>query len=277
MKIKLEKTDLEFGDLTLICGENNAERIYIRGSFSDTFSLGFERASEIHSIEVNTFKKIAKNKSFIAKGEQENPLYKEIISLFRQILGGKFIVTDDIEFLPRLSKETIPLKEISHFVCSLCLLDYYIFNMVKIGETLIIDEPELHLHPKNQILMARLLVLLVNASVKVIITTHSDYIVRELSNCIMLDNLSEAQIQSLKKQGYSKEYALPSKRVKAYLVENIKGKNTLREVKITQEQGIFMETFDEPIDSQNENQGLIFEEAMRSNIHKNPKLLGDTK
>lgn len=126
-----------------------------------------------------------------------------------------------------------------------------------------IDEPELNLHPKNQILVARLLVLLVNEGIKVFITTYSDYIVRELSNCIMLNNLSNEQIQKIKKQGYSKEYGLESKKVKAYLAENIKGKNTLRAVEIRQDLGIFMETFDEPIDLQNENQGLIFEEVMR--------------
>lgn len=32
-----------------------------------------------------------------------------------------------------------------------------------------------------------------------------------------------------------------------------------------------METFDEPIDSQNENQGLIFEESMRSRKDSNDK------
>ncbi|WP_156471867.1 hypothetical protein [Helicobacter himalayensis] len=46
---------------------------------------------------------------------------------------------------------------------------------------------------------------------------------------------------------------------KAYFAKNIKGKNTFQKVEITQEQGIFMKTFDEPINSQNENQGLIFE------------------
>ena len=156
------------------------------------------------------------------------------------------------------------VQRASSSVRSLLMLNYYILHRAQRDDILMIDEPELNLHPKNQILIARLLALLVNAGIKVFITTHSDYIARELSNCIMLNNLSNKQIQELKKQGYSKEYQLESKKVKAYLAENIKGKNTLRAVKITQEQGIFMETFDEPIDSQNENQGLIFEEAMRN-------------
>lgn len=54
------------------------------------------------------------------------------------------------------------------------------------GDCLMIDEPELNLHPDNQRLVARLLVRLVNRGIRVVISTHSDYIVRELNNMIML-------------------------------------------------------------------------------------------
>ncbi|RDU59693.1 AAA family ATPase, partial [Helicobacter sp. MIT 14-3879] len=188
----------------------------------------------------------------------------------------KYIVgTEGIEFAPgakqRITKGRFLVQRASSSVRSLLMLNYYILHKAQKGDILMIDEPELNLHPKNQILVARLLTLLVNAGIKVFITTHSDYIVRELSNCIMLKNLTDEQIKKFAKQGYSKEYGLESKKVKAYLAENIGGKNTLRGVKITQEQGIFMETFDEPIDSQNENQGLIFEESMRSRKDSNDK------
>ena len=126
-----------------------------------------------------------------------------------------------------------------------------------------IDEPELNLHPNNQILIGRLIALLVNAGIKVFITTHSDYIVREISNCIILNNLENEQITKFKKNGYSKEYKLDSKKVRAYLAKNTKGKNMLNPVKIN-ERGIFMETFDDPIDTQNENQELIFTEFLNS-------------
>ncbi|MBX7490746.1 AAA family ATPase [Helicobacter turcicus] len=218
---------------------------------------------------VRELDEVAKQTSFIKKSEKENPLYKEIIELLCQVVGGKYIVSPEgIEFAPgakqRVMKGKILVQRASSSVRSLLMLNYYVLHRAQIGDILMIDEPELNLHPKNQILVARLLALLVNAGIKVFITTHSDYIVRELSNCIMLKNLSVEQIEKFKKQGYSKEYGLESKKVKAYLAENIKRKNTLKVVKITQEQGIFMETFDEPIDTQNENQGLIFEEVIRS-------------
>lgn len=218
---------------------------------------------------VRELDEVVKKTSFIKKGEKENILYKEIISLLSKIVGGKYISSPEgIEFAPgakqRITKGRFLVQRASSSVRSLLILNYYILHRAQKGDMLMIDEPELNLHPKNQILIARLLALLVNAGIKVFITTHSDYIVRELSNCIMLDSLFCKQIQKLEKQGYSKECKLESIKVKAYLAKNIKGKNTFQKVEITQEQGIFMETFDEPINSQNENQGLIFEEVMQS-------------
>ena len=196
--------------------------------------------------------------------KQNKDEYKIVFEILGKIVGGN----EGIFFQPRGSKKAYNIEIASSSVRSLLMLYYYVLHEAQKGDILMIDEPELNLHPKNQILVARLLVLLVNAGIKVFITTHSDYIVRELSNCIMLHNLSDEQIQKIKKQRYSKkyskEYGLESKKVRAYLAENIKGQNTLKAVKITQEQGVFMETFDEPIDSQNENQGLIFEETMRN-------------
>ncbi|EOW6271825.1 AAA family ATPase [Campylobacter upsaliensis] len=211
---------------------------------------------------IRDIKQISKQESVFKKHKDEHKIIFEILG---KIIGGKYKTTDaGILFQPKGSKKAYNIEIASSSVRSLLMLNYYILHIANENDILMIDEPELNLHPKNQILVARLLVLLVNTGIKVFITTHSDYIVRELSNCIMLNNLSDGQIQKIKKQGYGKEYGLESQKVKAYLAENIKGKNTLRVVEITQEQGIFMETFDESIDSQNENQGLIFEEAMRN-------------
>lgn len=211
---------------------------------------------------IRDIKQISKQESVFKKHKDDNKIIFEILG---KIIGGRYKATDaGILFQPKGSKKAYNIEIASSSVRSLLMLNYYVLHIANENDILMIDEPELNLHPQNQILVARLLVLLVNAGIKVFITTHSDYIVRELSNCIMLKNLSSEQMRKFKKQGYSKEYRLESKKVRAYLAENIKGKNTLRAVKITQEQGIFMETFDEPIDTQNENQGLIFEEAMKN-------------
>lgn len=63
---------------------------------------------------------------------------------------------------------------------------------------LIIDEPELNLHPDNQRKMAGLLARLVNSGVKVLVTTLSDYLIRELNNCVMLNLGVENKEQIMK-------------------------------------------------------------------------------
>lgn len=67
---------------------------------------------------------------------------------------------------------------------------------------LMIDEPELNLHPDNQRLIARLLVRLVNKGIRVVISTHSDYIVREFNNLIMLSDSFPTAGEIANKYGY---------------------------------------------------------------------------
>lgn len=228
---------------------------------------------------VRDLDEVVKQISFIKRNEKENLLHKEIIKLLYQVVGGKYVVSaEGIEFAPgakiRITKGKFLVQRASSSVRSLLILYYYIFHIAEENDILMIDEPELNLHPNNQILMGKLIALLVNAGVKVFITTHSDYIVREISNCIMLNNIPDEEMDKMdkfKKQGYSKEYKMESNKIRAYLAKNIKGKNTLEKVEITQEQGIFIKTFDEPIESQNDNQGFIFEELMKHKRNNNDK------
>ena len=100
-------------------------------------------------------------------------------------------------------------------------LYFYLKHSAKKGDILIIDEPESYLSPSNQILMARLLALCVNNGVKVLITTHSDYIVKEINNLIMLHQDFEDKQEFLKKyKEYNENDHLDPNSVKAYICEN---------------------------------------------------------
>lgn len=217
---------------------------------------------------VRELDEVVKKTSFIQDGINKNSknknLYQNILDLLFEIVGGKYLVSQEgIEFAPgakkRITRGKFLIQRASSSVRSLLILNHYILHEAQKGDILMIDEPELNLHPKNQILLARLFTLLANAGIKIFITTHSDYIVRELNNCIMLNKLSDEQIHLLKSKSYIKENKIDFNNIKAYIAKNIKGKNTLEEVKITEEEGIFMNTFDEPIDTQNENQSMIYE------------------
>ena len=59
------------------------------------------------------------------------------------------------------------------------------------GDTLIIDEIEAHLHPAAQTQMATLLARLVRAGVRVVVTTHSDWLLKELGNLMRESKLAD--------------------------------------------------------------------------------------
>ena len=70
-------------------------------------------------------------------------------------------------------------------------IGFYLRHMAMPGDLLMIDEPELNLHPENQLRIARLFSQLVNIGIKIFVTTHSDYIIKELNTLIVLNQDSD--------------------------------------------------------------------------------------
>ena len=213
---------------------------------------------------INDISIVTNQKSFIAESKNN-----EILDLLWQIVGGKYIINDyGLQFATGAKQKilqkhkTINIQQTSSSVKSLFLLDLYIRFQAQKNDILIIDEPELNLHPKNQILLARLLVMLVNIGIKVFISTHSDYILREFSSCICLKNVSDENLKNLKE--YNKQMQLDANKVRAYQTIKIKDEITTESVKITQEDGIFMDTFNDIINEQNRTQDKIYEQILKS-------------
>lgn len=97
------------------------------------------------------------------------------------------------------------------------------------GELLIIDEPEMNLHPEAQAKLIEFLAMLVNAGLNVVITTHSPYIIDHLANLIKAaEHEDKAAING---QFFLKnEDAFISKgNVSVYLVENGQAINAIDE------------------------------------------------
>ena len=111
--------------------------------------------------------------------------YGEIIDRLDQIIGGVYNVSNDVghflTYTPRGQKKPLQISECSSSVKSLVELNYYLRYLARRNDLLIIDEPELDLHPSLHRSMAKLLINLVNAGIRVLLTTHSDYLVREIN------------------------------------------------------------------------------------------------
>lgn len=117
-----------------------------------------------------------------------------------------------------------------------------------------IDEPELHLHPANQRSLARILAQLVNAGLWVIISTHSDYLVRELNSLIMLNTENSKRKALMKKYKFEEEQLLDRNKVAAYLVNN----RIVETIRITSDEGILADTFDDVINDLNDSNDEIY-------------------
>ncbi len=150
---------------------------------------------------------------------------------------------------------------------SLLDIGFYLRHQAKEGDLLIVDEPELNLHPENQRRLARLFSRLVNIGIKVFITTHSDYIVKELNTLIML-NHDDSYLQRIAKdEGYHKNELISAEQIKVYIAEKrpilLDGKKrkylyqTLTAAHIDSERGIEVSSFDTSINTMNRIQDAI--------------------
>ena len=96
----------------------------------------------------------------------------------------------DFHYRPRGMKEEMRLSQTSSMVSELAPLVLFLRGGITPGDTLIIEEPEAHLHPGAQADMAVILARLVRMGVRVVVTTHSDWLLEEISN-LTLEGLLE--------------------------------------------------------------------------------------
>ena len=206
----------------------------------------------------------AKRESFIAK---EHP---EILEDFADIIGGEYAITqnDQRYYIPRGTRLKLTMDRSSSAVRSLLYIGFYLRCIAEKGTLLMVDEPELSLHPENQRRIARLFARLVNLGVKVFITTHSDYIVKELNTLIMLNHDKPHLKRIAKENGYQEGELINADQVKVYVAEKAlmpleegqkrrRRGHTLMPADIHPRFGIEVPSFDKTIDAMNRIQDDI--------------------
>lgn len=103
---------------------------------------------------------------------------------------GKFGLPSFV-YTPDSWKEGFPLADASSMVTELAPLVVYLRWLVKPGDMLIIEEPEAHLHPEAQTKVALALARMVRSGIRLVITTHSDWLLAEISNLIRAGELED--------------------------------------------------------------------------------------
>jgi hypothetical protein len=206
---------------------------------------------------------LVKTTSFIAEN------HPDVLTDFADIIGGEYTVTlnDHLYYVPNGKRVKLSMDQSSSAVRSLLDIGFYLKHEAQIGDLLMVDEPELNLHPENQRRVARLLARLVNLGIKVFITTHSDYIIKELNTLIMLNHDKPHLKRIAEEEDYRKEELISADKIKVYIAEEalivLEGKKrktqcqTLVPADIDPEMGIEARSFDTTIETMNRIQEAI--------------------
>ncbi len=185
----------------------------------------------------NIFKRRSKDKGERERVAEKDLAVKRYIELAeileKQILAGDVYLSTpepdprrEVLFQPT-QDVNLEIPIVSSMVKELSPLVLYLRHLARQGELLIIDEPEMNLHPAAQVQIIEFLAMLVNAGLNVLITTHSTYVVDHLTN--LMDaykhkNQDEIVEMFLLEQ---KEAFIAQEKVSVYLVEDGKVQDVL--------------------------------------------------
>jgi len=186
--------------------------------------------------------------SIIDMPERKGIFYPLAKEFEQELIKGEIIVRTRDEYLyPEIRYNyhdaEIPLHRASSTVSELAPLFLYLKYIIEPRSILIIEEPEAHLHPANQRILAKYLVRLIRKGVYIIITTHSEYLLEQLSNFIMLSKIEPEK--RVEEYGYAEDDYLERDELAAYVFNLDKTKigSRITEVEITEEDGISQEEF----------------------------------
>ena len=100
---------------------------------------------------------------------------------------------------------------------------------------------------------------MINAGLRLVVSTHSDYIIREINNMIMADGLNKAGDKISAKMGYDETLCLERDKFAPYLFEKkAKGKVKVKPLEVDR-YGFNMPSIDEAINKQNEVTNTFYE------------------
>ncbi len=176
-----------------------------------------------HLPEVRAFSgMIADFLKLIIRYNKENGTSDEVIHVAKaledEVLCGEIEVNRSVsngypEFLyrPSEAKRALQMSHSSSMVSELAPFVLFLRGIVRPGDLLIIEEPEAHLHPGAQTRIAHILARLIRAGVRVVITTHSEWLLQEIGNLIR-----EGELKKLAKNRTEPESWLAKEEVGAW-------------------------------------------------------------
>ncbi|MSS64911.1 AAA family ATPase [Velocimicrobium porci] len=187
LTIQNKKINLHFQNDTCISWNTELnilhEAFYIDNPFVIDSMSDYYFKNSIKITDSHLLKYLCKKDNGILDGIFDAVMVKdklnEIYNLLGELLGGDIIENQDGQYYLKTTKYNHPLniKNLSTGLKSFAIIKQLLEKgSLKEKDILILDEPEIHLHPEWQLLYAELIVLLQKKfDLTIIITTHSPY------------------------------------------------------------------------------------------------------
>ena len=153
---------------------------------------------------------------------------ERIRGILQKILDGRVSRKDGQYFYTTNNSDTeIPLSASAASIRELAPLEFLIENTDISKSSIMMDEPEAHLHPLKQRMMADIMACLLIGGAHIQITTHSDYFLRRLNELVMqfkiFERLGTDKLDEYKKicddLELDKELFINPNMVSAYLIK----------------------------------------------------------
>ena len=149
----------------------------------------------------------------------------------------------EFSYRPEGWSENISLMNSSSMISELAPVVLYLRHIVQPGDVLIIEEPESHLHPAMQVEFIRQLAGVVRSGIRVMLTTHSEWVLEELAYLIRLSELPKSGRMGID----SGDFALKPCEVGVWRFDSKKRPNgtVVKEIQLDPEIGNFESGYDD--------------------------------
>lgn len=226
------------------CQDNNVESKE-KGMYNQPMAI----SRFLEELKDNLRKSINNSKYMALANEIEKKLMQGCLSVSD---------SDDVYYKKEGMNDKIPLSLSSSGVKTMCSIVFFLRNSAINNSLIIIDEPEINLHPRFQVMFARVISKIVNSGIHLIINTHSDYIIREINNMIMLSSIKNGN--TIRSLGYCKKEVLDVDDVSPFYFEVQKQRKGVigKEIEVTKT-GFSINLIDEVINNQVEASQNIYE------------------
>lgn len=177
-------------------GVMHAHQVAVRGLIASASRIGLRRESPMPVLSgvlgdfLEQLVELASSTRWEAQGNNDLALHLE-----QALLPGTVRVErSEIDYpsfvyRPDGWQRDLPLMNASSMVSELAPVVLYLRHVVRPGDLLIIEEPESHLHPAMQVEFIRQLAVAVKSGIRILITTHSEWVLEELANLVRLSEL----------------------------------------------------------------------------------------